>query len=85
MPRTSHSLLLLATGVVVGVLLALGQSVFATSDNANADNAVPLEDLRSFVEILNRVKQGYVEEVSDEDLLNNAIRGMLDGLDPHSA
>lgn len=85
MPRTSHSLLLLATGVVVGVLLALGQGVFATSDNANADNAVPLEDLRSFVEILNRVKQGYVEEVSDEDLLNNAIRGMLDGLDPHSA
>ncbi|MDT0633791.1 S41 family peptidase [Spectribacter hydrogenoxidans] len=85
MPRTSHSLLLLATGVVVGVLLALGQGVFATSDSADADNAVPLEDLRSFVEILNRVKQGYVEEVSDEDLLNNAIRGMLDGLDPHSA
>ncbi|MDT0619562.1 S41 family peptidase [Salinisphaera sp. P385] len=85
MPRTSHSLLLLATGVIVGVLLALGQGVFATSENAKADNAVPLEDLRSFVEILNRVKQGYVEEVSDEDLLNNAIRGMLDGLDPHSA
>ncbi len=85
MPRTSHSLFLLATGVVVGVLLALGQGVFATSESSNADNAVPLDDLRSFVEILNRVKQGYVEEVSDEELLNNAIRGMLDGLDPHSA
>ena len=34
---------------------------------------------------LPRIKNNYVEDVSDEDLLEYAIRGMLSGLDPHSA
>src|SRR3546814_7634007 len=38
-----------------------------------------------FVEILNRVKSDYVEPVEDKTLIENAVRGMLAGLDPHSA
>lgn len=52
---------------------------------ASAREGLPLDELRKFVEILNRVKQGYVEKVSDKTLLENAIRGMIDNLDPHSA
>lgn len=45
---------------------------------------LPLDELRTFAEIFTRIKTEYVEEVSDRELLENAIRGMLSGLDPHS-
>ena len=38
-----------------------------------------------FTEALERIRASYVEEVDDKTLLENAIRGMLSGLDPHSA
>ena len=41
--------------------------------------------LRTFTGVLDAVKQDYVEPVKDKDLLENAIRGMLSNLDPHSA
>lgn len=46
---------------------------------------LPFEELRTFTEIFGRIKQDYVEPVSDKKLLEDAIRGMLSGLDPHSA
>lgn len=89
MLSNTRSLLILALGILLGAALTVGHSVFGASDSENkkvlSGESVPVEELRNFVEILNRVKQGYVEEVSDETLLENAIRGMLDGLDPHSA
>ncbi len=46
---------------------------------------LPLNELRTFTEVLERIRTSYVEPVDDATLLENAIRGMLDGLDPHSA
>jgi carboxyl-terminal processing protease len=46
---------------------------------------LPFDELRTFTEIFGRIKQDYVEPVSDKKLLEDAIRGMLSGLDPHSA
>lgn len=46
---------------------------------------VPLEELRVFAEIFGKIKQDYVEDVSDRKLLEGAIQGMLAGLDPHSS
>ncbi|MBT8112933.1 MAG: S41 family peptidase, partial [Gammaproteobacteria bacterium] len=48
-------------------------------------SALPLEDLRTFTDVYARIKQDYVTDVDDSDLLKNAIRGMLAGLDPHSS
>jgi carboxyl-terminal processing protease len=76
-PRT---LLFMTLGVVLGASLSLGQSVMATKDS----NSLPLEDLRTFTDIYARIKANYVEETDDKTLLENAIRGMLSGLDPHS-
>lgn len=45
---------------------------------------LPLEELRTFAEVFNHIRLRYVEEVDDKTLLENAIRGMLEGLDPHS-
>lgn len=74
---------LVATGAFVGILLALGQG--ATANRAHDTLDVPLDDLQAFAEILNQVKSSYVEDVDDSVLIENAIRGMLSGLDPHSA
>jgi carboxyl-terminal processing protease len=81
--------LALAAGVVIGVGIALSHGVLAEKQAAivtlDSGASLPLKDLQTFVEILNRVKMDYVEPVTDETLLENAVRGMLAGLDPHSA
>ena len=77
--------LLLVLGLIVGISLGTGSHVWAERTSAPADNRIPLEELRNFTEVLDRIKQDYVEPVDDKTLLENAIRGMLSGLDPHSA
>lgn len=46
---------------------------------------LPLNELRKFTDIFGKIKQDYVEEIDDATLISYAIRGMLSGLDPHSA
>jgi len=70
-------------GTLLGASLTLGQGVWAT--RTSGENALPLEQMRTFTDVFSRIKNDYVEEVSDEELLEYAIRGMLNGLDPHSA
>ena len=43
------------------------------------------EELKTFTEVLSMVKKYYVEEVKPKDLVNGAIKGMLNSLDPHSS
>jgi carboxyl-terminal processing protease len=82
MKKLVKNLPLLLTGVALGALLSLGQGVLAERD---AEPALPLAELRAFTEVFEKIKSDYVEEVGDDVLLNNAIKGMLSGLDPHSA
>lgn len=79
-----RTLLALSAGVLIGASITLTEGVFATKEKAGVE-ALPFKDLQTFVEILNRVKSDYVEPVEDKALLENAVRGMLSGLDPHSA
>jgi len=74
--------LILIIGLVIGASLSVGHYVWA--DREETLNTLPLEELRSFTDVLDRIKQDYVEQVDDKQLLENAIRGMLSGLDPHS-
>ncbi len=73
---------LISAGAILGASLIFGQMVFADNQSNRPD--IPLEDLRAFSEIFGRIKNNYVEPVDDKELLQNAIRGMLSGLDPHS-
>ena len=52
---------------------------------APAKAEVPLEKIQIFAEVFERIRANYVQDVSDEDLLDSAIRGMLLDLDPHSS
>ena len=47
--------------------------------------ALPLDEIRTFTEVFAKIKNDYVEPVNDKKLLESAIRGMVEGLDPHSA
>jgi carboxyl-terminal processing protease len=79
---------ILSLGIMLGVFIGLSGSVFAERGNseiANDAEPLPYEDLRTFTEIFGRIKRDYVEPVSDKKLLEDAVRGMLSGLDPHSA
>ncbi|MCL4136043.1 UNVERIFIED_CONTAM: hypothetical protein GTU68_066055 [Idotea baltica] len=79
----SRPLTMVLLGTVLGASLTLGQGVWATRNSSEL--ALPLEQMRTFTDVFSRIKNDYVEEVSDEELLEYAIRGMLNGLDPHSS
>jgi carboxyl-terminal processing protease len=72
-----------------GVFLLIFLGLMANGSGVSADGAdssvFPVEDLRLFSEIFARIKADYVEEVDDTQLLRDAVAGMLNGLDPHSA
>ena len=71
--------------LVLVPLLSLSAPGFTATQKETEDKGLPIEDLRVFAEIFERIKQDYVEPVDDRKLLHDAIRGMLSGLDPHSA
>lgn len=77
-------------GSVLGAFIAIGTTVFAgrSTTPATPDDIIkkiPFEELRTFTEVFQKIKTDYVEEVDDKTLLENAIQGMLTGLDPHSS
>lgn len=76
------NLFLLSSGALAGIMISAGGMVLAERDSVKT---IPFDDLRTFSEVFGRIQKDYVEAVSDEDLLEDAIRGMLTGLDPHSS
>ena len=87
MKSMTRNTLILGLGLMLGVMLAIGQGVLAEKENGmpSSSQTIPLEDIRSLSEVFGKIKQHYVEDVEDKVLLENAIRGLLTGLDPHSA
>jgi len=83
MSKQYKTFLVLVFGIFVGVSVSLTSSVLADK-KTETSNGLPLNELRNFSDIFARVKTDYVEDVDDKTLLENAIRGMLSGLDPHS-
>ncbi|EIK96809.1 carboxyl-terminal protease [Pseudomonas sp. M47T1] len=95
LPRLTS--LALTIAVVIGAPLARAAEpahLAATTTTAPAPAAaaadpskapLPLDELRTFAEVMDRIKAAYVEPVDDKTLLENAIKGMLSNLDPHSA
>ena len=73
-----HNYLLVLTGLVAGVLASIGHGVFAERESVQA--TLPVEELRTFSDVFGRIKNDYVVDVDDKELIENAIRGMLSGL-----
>ena len=73
-----------AVALLLVISLMFVSVTSAQPQNQNTD-PLPLEDLRNFTEVFERIRSAYVEEVDDSTLFNYAIKGMLSSLDPHSA
>jgi carboxyl-terminal processing protease len=67
-------------GAGLAVALMMGTPAFAKSNSSDTYKALNL-----FGDVFDRVRTQYVEEVSDEELIEAAINGMLSSLDPHSS
>ncbi len=70
---------LLAAGAAVSLLL------FSVAGNAQSNTTETYRQLNLFGDVFERVREGYVKEVTDEKLIEAAINGMLASLDPHSS
>ncbi|MDH4234086.1 MAG: S41 family peptidase [Gallionella sp.] len=74
---------LVGLGLIAGVSVSLHFAAMADKDAVATP--LPIEELRAFSEVFGRIKSDYVEPVTDKKLITEAITGMLNGLDPHSA
>ena len=72
---------LILSGAIIGILISINLPVFA--DKTKSTN-LPIDELRTFAEVFGKIKSDYVEPVEDKKLINEALNGMLSGLDPHS-
>jgi len=74
---------LIGTGIaltlVIGVLVWKPGGIFL-----QADAATDYQQLQKFSRVMEMVRRAYVEDVSDEELIDGALSGMLSSLDPHS-
>ncbi|MDO6804387.1 hypothetical protein Q4595_18210, partial [Wenyingzhuangia sp. 1_MG-2023] len=84
---------IVSTATALSLALALSAPVSAdqvpptTTEPVLAEQAqapLPLDELRNFAEVFERIRSAYVEEVDDKTLFGYAINGMLTALDPHS-
>ena len=70
---------------VIIALLLTGQFVHAEQVPGPETGELPVDQIRTFAEVFAKIKKDYVEDVEDGILLEHAIKGMLEGLDPHSS
>jgi len=69
------------------VILGVGLAFVGTHDTFAAlgeKQAERYENIETFQKVLHFVEQNYVEEVKNRQLIQGAIKGMLETLDPHS-
>ncbi len=100
MQSSTRTLVTLATGALLGFLVAVGGDVRASRDSGALTalapptqvGALPWRGIGHAVghdgllrEVLERVKREYVEPVDEDKLIAHAVRGLVSGLDPYSA
>jgi len=79
----TRGLLVLVIGTVLGLGLSLGAVVIAARQKP-ANDDLTWEQARLFAEVVQRIREDYVEPVDERALIDGAIRGMVSELDPYS-
>ena len=85
--RLVKSVLVIAAFALLFTLLSPASASAASTPTTapSAATALPWQQVRLLADVMQLIKQDYVRPVDDTTLLDNAMRGMLAGLDPHSA
>ena len=84
MSLKTRGILVLVIGSILGVSLSVGGNMLAGRD-APPPRELTWEQANLLREVMERVQRDYVEPIDEAELLDNAIRGMVADLDPHSA
>lgn len=71
--------------VFIGILAGLLISLTLSASAQRGGIPLPLRELQQFANVFSAIKSSYVEPVTDEQLINDAIKGLFADLDPHSA
>jgi len=77
--------------LIKSIILSSFLFFIASNSSIAEENYSPLdspsffEGLNTFTSVFSQIKQLYVDEIDDETLFNNAIKGLIEGLDPHSS
>lgn len=80
-----RSVLVLVIGTVLGLSVSIGSSMWSgLATREAAPSPIADEYLAMLADALQRVRREYVDQIDDKTLVENAIRGMLEGLDQHS-
>ena len=83
MSLKTRAILVVVIGVIMGLSLSIGGGLLGPGRPV-IKQELAWEQAQLFAEVIERVKSEYVEPVDDVILLESAIRGMVDNLDPHS-
>jgi carboxyl-terminal processing protease len=88
MGLTLRGVIVLLTGVVCGLGMALGSTVWTAFAGRAKATAAPLdptiESAALVAEVIDRVRREYVDRVDDKRIVEAAIRGIVADLDQHS-
>ncbi len=76
------SVMMLLVTIAPSVIYADDESSTVRKDTAR--EVLPLDDLQLFTKVFAHIRKAYVNPVTDTELLESAIKGMLSELDPHS-
>ncbi|ALO45148.1 S41 family peptidase [Pseudohongiella spirulinae] len=82
--RLNRAIRIIST-TLAGALTAACLSLSAHAQPEDAPRPLPIDEVRLFAEALEAIRTAYVQDIDDKSLIDLAIRGMLAGLDPHSA
>ncbi|MCZ6761703.1 MAG: S41 family peptidase [Gammaproteobacteria bacterium] len=85
MSRKYQCLSVLLASLFLSVALTLTSGVLADRYDVESETeGMPVDQTRLFAEVLHKVRSDYIDEVSYEELIEMALRGMVAGLDSHS-
>ena len=79
---------LISLAFILSMLAVLAPSAYGQNkdiDNQPAEDAAMLEELELFAEVFALVRDNYVENITDGELIDGALNGALSSLDPHSS
>jgi carboxyl-terminal processing protease len=78
----------LLISLLISACILLCSYVTAEDNHSPATKSsinVPLKDIQRFSTVIMQIKRYYIERINDDTLFENAMRGMVSNLDPHSA
>jgi carboxyl-terminal processing protease len=83
MPLKTRVILVIVIGLVMGFGLSIGGGLLSDTKPPTKEE-MAWDQAQLFAEVIESIKREYVEPIDDAELFENAIRGMVGDLDPHS-